>query len=728
MNFFRILPILAIGGIFTFIGCDSSNDVYNPDAIKEQAKNAFPVKDIDPNQTWETSSVCKASVSVNETAGEVYTIKVYTANPYNANSGASLLATSSVSNGQTTNIEFDIPAALQYVYVMKIDSKGYSSVIPVAFEKGTIKVVFEKGSFANAKTAMTRSIQTKAATTTWQPAGFPKEAPAGSSELPSDQWNGITANANYIVKSNITSINIGKPVNLYIQGEVSLSKLYINTSYWNGSTTVSGQPNIYILPGSKLTYGGNFDQGLNVYIGENASLVSTNIKANSNNIANAGTITATTMEMNGTANFINEISGQVTLIGKFSCENGTSIAVNRGNIVAGEFALAGSSAFYNESTGTITTNGKSTINSNNCVWDNEGTFKTTDMTIESASSHWINKCRLYVTNHFRCVLGNTQNTDNGLLMDAGSYVECGSLYADQVVFRMRNKAFFNVKGEAKFMHNPKGFIAEGNEYALLKMGSAVQEKADQGYSITYNGNLYIACDNHFAQGYSGSYPYIDIKNGALQTGGENANISIPSSNCNPGYNSKPDNGGNDTPATYAYAFEDMMKEVGDYDFNDVVLYVSVPYDKNGKKVIDVTLKAAGATKKLAVGFNNSGQKQTLFADVHEALGVAAGTLVNTGTATGTEKKITVEVASNFTLTEHGDFYITDGSIERHIPNFTDGFKPGDVPYGIRIASSNWKWPKERVVITEAYAGFAAWANDATAAASWYNEPINGKVY
>lgn len=717
MNFFRILPILAIGGIFTFIGCDSSNDVYNPDAIKEQAKNAFPVKDIDPNQTWETSSVCKASVSVNETAGEVYTIKIYTANPYNANSGASLLATSSVSNGQTTNIEFDIPAALQYVYVMKIDSKGYSSAKAVLVENKQATVSF--GGINNiASTVKTKAVSTIVNFTAPDASQFPTKEVAQQMNL--QQTNGQIGTAgNYEIKSSVNAINNwAGNANLYITEDVTLNSLYITTN-----------SKIFVLPGITLTLnlsGYSLGQtGSVISVGEGAKLIlnSGRLQASNATIYNAGTVKAEDLDVAGNGYVYNR--GTLSITKSVTVANHNSLLVNEGTMTAVSFETQGSSSFYNSSK--VEISGKSHLSSNNQKWENQGYFKTNSMVIEASSSNLLNACQLYIDGEFKI---NTTSTtsDNAFKMDGGAYTECGSLYLDNASIVMGGKSFFNVKGTATYNYNLGGFYATAQDFAILKIGKAVQNSAGQGNTIGYHGKLYVACNDHFENGLSGNVHYIIWEGDAQLTGADNAEISIPSSNCNPGYNSKPDNGGNDTPATYAYAFEDMMKEVGDYDFNDVVLYVSVPYDKNGKKVIDVTLKAAGATKKLAVGFNNSGQKQTLFADVHEALGVAAGTLVNTGTATGTEKKITVEVASNFTLTEHGDFYITDGSIERHIPNFTDGFKPGDVPYGIRIASSNWKWPKERVVITEAYAGFAAWANDATAAASWYNEPINGKVY
>ncbi len=719
MNFFRILPILAIGGIFTFIGCDSSNDVYNPDAIKEQAKKAFPVKDIDPNQTWETSSVCKATVSVNETAGEVYTIKIYTANPYNKNSKAALLATTTVKNGNTESFGFDIPAALQYAYVMKVDSKGYSSVKTVLVENSKMTVSFG-GKNNIAGTVKTRATAKVVNFTAPDASQFPtKEA---VQQMGLQQTDGkIGTSGNYEIKVSVKSIkNWGQGANMYVTENVTLNSL-----------SVASNSKIFVLPGATLTLklnGFSLSQsGSVISIGEGAKLIleKGQLQAYRAKIYNAGTIETEILNIAGDGYVYNGDKGILSIKNLVDIANKNSLLVNEGTMTAPSFQTQGSSSFYNS--GKTEISGKSHLSSTDQKWENQGNFKTKTMEINASSSNLLNACQLYIEDEFK-ISTSSNTSDNAFKMDGGAYTECGSLYLNNASVVMGGKAFFNVKGTATYNYNKGGFYATAQDFAVLKIGKAVQNKHGQGNTIGYHGKLYVACNDHFEDGLSGSVHYIIWEGDAQLTGADNAEISIPSSNCNPGYNSKPDNGGNDTPATYAYAFEDMMKEVGDYDFNDVVLYVSVPYDKNGKKVIDVTLKAAGATKKLAVGFNNSGQKQTLFADVHEALGVAAGTLVNTGTATGTEKKITVEVASNFTLTEHGDFYITDGSIERHIPNFTDGFKPGDVPYGIRIASSNWKWPKERVVITEAYAGFAAWANDATAAASWYNEPINGKVY
>lgn len=57
--------------------------------------------------------------------------------------------------------------------------------------------------------------------------------------------------------------------------------------------------------------------------------------------------------------------------------------------------------------------------------------------------------------------------------------------------------------------------------------------------------------------------------------------------------------------TYTYCFEDNFPEPGDYDFNDLVLYVNKTTDKN-VVTLNVTLKAVGATKQLGAALHLNG--------------------------------------------------------------------------------------------------------------------------
>ena len=93
-------------------------------------------------------------------------------------------------------------------------------------------------------------------------------------------------------------------------------------------------------------------------------------------------------------------------------------------------------------------------------------------------------------------------------------------------------------------------------------------------SITYSGELEVAL-----KGYTGDTNFSD---GAQLVKVEQVRLGEPVG-C--GYNYTTNGGGTnsdatDIPQVYTYVFEDMTREAGDFDFNDVVLKVTVP-DESG---------------------------------------------------------------------------------------------------------------------------------------------------
>ena len=61
---------------------------------------------------------------------------------------------------------------------------------------------------------------------------------------------------------------------------------------------------------------------------------------------------------------------------------------------------------------------------------------------------------------------------------------------------------------------------------------------------------------------------------------------------------------------YSYAFEDNYPKAGDYDFNDIVLNVTLPVAGNEVKELKyvVDLQAVGAMKQLGAGLRILGNK------------------------------------------------------------------------------------------------------------------------
>lgn len=716
MRFYGILSMMLLGGISVFSGCMDSNDVYNPDRLQEEAKKAFPVKDIDPNQTWETSTICNASVAVNEKTDGTYTIKVYTENPYNTNGNAHLLAKTSVTDGQMVNFKFDIPSALQYVYVMKVNGEGYSSAVPVAVENAVIKATF-------GETGTTRAIEPRAYSSQFfdpeEPGEktFPTTAPSNCGDINkySDKKEAIP----YLLKDNIyDKIDPERGGNLYIQGNVTIKE-------WSEPGYVT---NFYLLPNATLTLSlknSQFNHRHNSIfsIGSGAKLIADNtiLKGESGSkFFNKGTIISPKIEVTDAYIYNEGVIETKTVL--FTNSSSKFCNAAGGTLTTSTLQIDGNGNFLNETDGIVNCKGTTNLTCTNGSWENAGHYTTDNMHCYANSKNIKNTCQLTVNKELKLTDTTIENE---------SYIECNTLYMNNGTVNVAGKSLFVVNEEAKFGYNRvQGFIApQTGDKAVLKMKRAIRD-TNTNDNVVYSGMLYVACNDHFykEQDEWNPWSWYKLENGAELAGTDNADIVIEKSGCTPGYNSTPDGGGeNDKVIEYAYAFEDMMKEAGDYDFNDVVLFVTSPYSKEGKRVIDATLKAAGATKKLAVLFKNGTATTTLFENVHTALGVAEGTIVNTGAATGTPSTVTIEVGENFNLTNNGDFYISDGQREIHIPNFTTGFTPGDVPYALRIPQANWKWPKEQIQITEAYSGFADWAKDATQAPDWYNSYNNDKV-
>ncbi len=108
---FKAIGCVALTGMF-FAGCaDSIKDLYDPNYVIQQYQKNWvdSIGQIDPNQTWNSAKRVAVDISVNGSSA----VNVYTSNPLTPSS--KVLAVSNVTGRQF--IHFDIPAALNYVYV-----------------------------------------------------------------------------------------------------------------------------------------------------------------------------------------------------------------------------------------------------------------------------------------------------------------------------------------------------------------------------------------------------------------------------------------------------------------------------------------------------------------------------------------------------------------------------------------------------------------------------------
>lgn len=612
-----IFLLLCISVLFS---CTKKEDFFDPHHIDEEAKENFPVENIDPNHNWEMAGVGTLSVSINQKSGEVYTVKVYTDNPLNSEGNARLLAKKmGVKDGETVLFTFDVPKAIESVYVL-LEDKVYNGWVKVAdMTVGHPSVSWEEqGREAGGRSAR--------ATNNWDyktpdEKNFLNEVPAGTKPYPTS-WASLQRNGHYCMENGSYSMYDGV-YNLYIKGKVAIT----GGAYPNGVQ-------VYLLEGSTL------DATAATFFGPETSIY----------VAQGATLRLNTPSLQGAL-----------------YNRGTIDVVNCLKLTEGGYIY------------------------------NDGAFNANSLDVRSSSAY--NGCRMEITS-------STYFQNSSFTQDGGSSFETNTLKTNgNIPFRLGSKSVFHVKNDVEYQNGKVDVIGVGsNDKALFFVSGVCTKIPDE--SVAYSGNLEVAL-----KGYTG---VTNISNGAQPIKVEQVRLG-GLAGCS--YNYTTDGGGTnsdvtDIPQVYTYVFEDMTREAGDFDFNDVVLKVTVP-DESGKAT--VTLFAAGATKNLWVGYKNN----DLFGEVHTAMGCEPGTLINTGSGPNVapvEKEITIAG----TLKQNGDFYIYDeNKIEIHIASMVSP-ESTYPPYGLCIPG-DWEFPKERNKITGLYRYFENWVQDYTVCTRWYEE-------
>ena len=406
----------------------------------------------------------------------------------------------------------------------------------------------------------------------------------------------------------------------------------------------AGNSELYLVEGATLTLSaensGNLQTNCNIYIAEGAKLVANGeLKLNNGlHIYNHGTIEAPSLSTNSNSWLVN--AGTVTVDGKISVENTESVIENNGTITAKNLNTAGSGKFENNAT--VEISGNTVVNSNDNTWVNNGQYHTGYFYYHAASDEVINNCKLTVDEDFNINLGDNPGNGN-FKMDAGSGVitknfngggkfnnanqnwvsyNGGPFYiymGAASVFKVTGTATMNATKADYGIYGP-----ESGDYAVFQANKIVAGAANQGYEVTYGGNLYVyAEESHFANGMSGQYPYIDFKGNAkiYASGFESGKpaVTIEETECNPGFSGGIVPPPSEGPSLCVLAEDLCAKEPGEFDFNDVV--IDVYYESSNE--VKIILRAAGGTVPLRICGNTEWE-------VHKLFDVDTKCMVNTG--------------------------------------------------------------------------------------------------
>lgn len=171
----------------------------------------------------------------------------------------------------------------------------------------------------------------------------------------------------------------------------------------------------------------------------------------------------------------------------------------------------------------------------------------------------------------------------------------------------------------------------------------------------------------------------------------------------------PDIGNDPAPQEWILACEDLGS-TDDFDFNDVVFRVS---HIAGKTEAEVTVLDAGGILPATIF-----RGDTEIGEAHEMLGVATNVMTTDEKNTTVSEPKKISVPADFSMTENmGGFKIYVANNETSVVSVNAPGK-GEVPQIICVPGT-WKWPKERVSISDAYPDFGTWGanwQDNT----WYN--------
>lgn len=623
-----------------FYSC--KDDVFSPEKVKATYQDRFPVKDIDPNMDWKMTRQISINVAVYEDYGVDYAVRIYTENPLVEGSDAKLLAEGVANRELKFETTADCPVALQTLYATRYDAKGRAAVKPIDITDGKLTATF--GWAPDATPSSRAAANTRAYKATTQDCPYTDKdieyLLVKATEYAGQQ---ITKAGIYkISKAYKGQLNIGYADN---RPENSILLLVAPEAEWSipqGTTIPTGVRLIIARKGKvKLDSGGEWSPTL-TFKG-NSSLVIMGVPRYKINDDDEPEVDV------HDEGEIKEHDGQSSWI---AFEN-TGLIYNRGEIDITGIKNTGSTLYnYGELDLEKLVGSQLTVNHGSIETDYIGSDNGNPQNIE-------NYCIIEVE--------KTCNIKS-LTMGPSSYLECENFYPGDgmPILTLGHGSFIKVKDKSKFSCHIYG-PTQKDEYALVRLEGEITDAS--GGSC--NGVIYFEL---------GEYPTYSFEEFTRRGDGQasifwekKAPAYIPDGNCS-GLGNTPSEEPDPQPENrlvLSYAFEDNFPLVGDYDFNDIVLDVTVSYDRGSDNKITTTninvqLAAAGASKMIGAGLRIVGndarsairnisfagpdaerfqstipgsmfsstietdQVISLFGNAHAVFGVPAGTLVNTG--------------------------------------------------------------------------------------------------
>lgn len=592
----------------SFISCvDNEKNLFNADQLKQIYEETFPVKNIDSDGDWTMSRSVTAHVSINGDQGVDYKIQIFDADPLSPESTAKLLAEGTVTQSMTLDVVMDCATSLDKVFVARIDEHKRYLVQPTAIENGTVTAHFgDKGTPTRSiSRAVTTSIPVMEAPYT---ADFISAKKAISTVIQANWdlsaksgWGGsygqfpVFTESERWFKIQEGTFKAGFSATGNRDGEISAVKVIVpQGSTWviENSNQFSDITEIIVENGGKIEIAKNgsliLTRASYITVMQGGSIVGdrgiqiTNSSAGRTNY-NAGTIDCDFLKIDGSGNGVDFVNyGTLKLNSYNASTNGTTL-INHGTIEVENI------------------DGNNNTNIKNGCYLKAGKLQFGTLVMGNTSEAI---CKELTGN------GN----DNNIVMEAQSMLTC--------------------TGKANLFRTVTG-PTQGTALLRIHEIDNTSGLAQSASKVSNNIICEITDQTYKGEAHYNWSPFAWLVNKGLQQGATYCNpgkaefILPADGDCvKEGYNSdeKPD----DVEiryAVYSYAFEDNYPKAGDYDFNDIVLNVTLPAAGNDVKELKykIDLRAVGAVKQLGAGLRIRGIDKNNVEEISFGAGAAQRT-------------------------------------------------------------------------------------------------------
>ena len=606
-NIAKVFTFSLLASSISFISCvDNEKNLFDADQLKQIYEETFPVKNIDLDGDWTVSRSVIACVSVNGDQGVDYKIQIFDADPLSPGSTAKLLAEGTVNQSTTLNVVMDCATALDKVFVARIDEHKRYLVQPAAIENGTVTAHF--GDKGTPTRSMSRAVATSIPV---------MEAPYTADFISAKKVTATVVQAGWDLGAGSGWAGNYKEYPVFTESERWFK---IPDGTFNGGFTTSG------------VSGGA--QAVKVIVSQG----STWVIENSNQFSN---ITEIIVENGGKIEVAKNGSLVLTQASYITVMQGGSIVGDRGIQITNS-----SAGRTNYNAGTIDCDFLKIDGGGSGVdFVNYGTLKLNSYNASTNGTTLINHGTIEVEN----IDGNNNtNIKNGCYLKAGK-LQFGTLVmgnTSEAICKeltgngndnnivMEAQSMLTCTGKANLFRTVTG-PTQGTALLRIHEIDNTSGLAQSASKVSNNIICEITDQTYKGEAHYNWSPFAWLVNKGLQQGATYCNpgkaefILPADGDCvKEGYNSdeKPD----DVEiryAVYSYAFEDNYPKAGDYDFNDIVLNVTLPAAGNDVKELKykIDLRAVGAVKQLGAGLRIRGIDKNNVEEISFGAGAAQRT-------------------------------------------------------------------------------------------------------